>query len=163
MDTSIYNRRQKILSKIVENLHFSVPLNFLPMSLKSIHKSFDLTCKNCYYLHFFKTANISDYVGPYSDPKYCGRLNVRWCSSQIFGILGEAKYTYSVISISSWTIAWTMSMYWDRNAVHLGIYFKIWSNCHCPVGNHHTVHLQKVFRSMCLNLNTVGIIPTGGN
>jgi hypothetical protein len=34
----------KILSIIVENLHYLDSLNFLPMSLKSMPKSFDLTC-----------------------------------------------------------------------------------------------------------------------
>jgi hypothetical protein len=33
----------KILSMIVENLHFLYSLNFLPMSLKIMPKSFDLT------------------------------------------------------------------------------------------------------------------------
>jgi len=35
----------KILSMIVENLHFFDSFNFVPMSLKSMPKSFDLTCK----------------------------------------------------------------------------------------------------------------------
>jgi len=34
-----------ILSMIVENLHFMDSLNYLPMSLKNMPKSFDLTCK----------------------------------------------------------------------------------------------------------------------
>ena len=35
----------KILSMIVENLYFLDSINFLPMSLKSMPKSFDLTYK----------------------------------------------------------------------------------------------------------------------
>ena len=42
------------------------------MSLKSLPKSFELTCKKGYYPHFFNTANNLDYVGPYPEPKYYG-------------------------------------------------------------------------------------------
>ena len=50
----------KILSRIVENLHLLDYLNFLPMSLQSMPKSFHLTCKKGYYPHFFNTAeNLS--------------------------------------------------------------------------------------------------------
>ena len=38
----------KILSMVVENMHFLDSLNFLPMSLKSMPKSFDLSCKKGY-------------------------------------------------------------------------------------------------------------------
>jgi hypothetical protein len=54
----------KILSMIVENLHFLDSLNFLPMSLKSMPKSFDLTCKKGYYPQFFNTAKNLEYMGP---------------------------------------------------------------------------------------------------
>ena len=62
----------KILSMSVENLYFLDSLNFMPMSLKSIPKSFDLTCKKGYYHHFFNTANNLDYVDSYPKPKYYG-------------------------------------------------------------------------------------------
>jgi hypothetical protein len=61
---------QKILSVCVDHLIFVDSLNFLPNSLKSMPKSFDLTCKKGYYPHFFNTAKNLDYVGPYPDPKY---------------------------------------------------------------------------------------------
>jgi hypothetical protein len=51
----------KILSMVVENFHFLDSLHFLPMSLKSMPKSFDLTCKKDFY-----------YVGSYPEPKYYG-------------------------------------------------------------------------------------------
>jgi len=56
----------KILSMVVENLHFLDSLNYLPMSLKSMPKSFDLTCKKGYYPQFFNKASNQSYVGPYS-------------------------------------------------------------------------------------------------
>ena len=62
----------KILSMVVENLHFWDSLNYLPMSLKRMPKSFVLTCKKGYYPHFFNTANNLDYVGPHPEPKFCG-------------------------------------------------------------------------------------------
>jgi len=46
----------KILSICVEKLNFLDLLNFMPMSLKSMPKSFELTCKKRYYPHFFNTA-----------------------------------------------------------------------------------------------------------
>jgi len=42
----------KILSMSVENLCFLDSLNFMPMSLKNMPKSFDLTCKKVYSLIF---------------------------------------------------------------------------------------------------------------
>jgi hypothetical protein len=67
----------KILSMVVENLHFLDLLNYFPMSLKSMPKSFDLTCKKGYYPHFFNTADNLDYVGPYPEPKFYGAHYVR--------------------------------------------------------------------------------------
>ena len=61
---------RKILNMVVEKLHVLDSLNYLPMSLKSIPKSFDLTCKKGYYTHFFNTANNLDYVGSYPETKY---------------------------------------------------------------------------------------------
>jgi G:T-mismatch repair DNA endonuclease (very short patch repair protein) len=62
----------KILSMVVENFHFLDSLNFLPMSLKSMPKSFDLTCKKGYYPHFFNTASNLNYVSPYPEPEFYG-------------------------------------------------------------------------------------------
>ena len=62
----------KILSMVVENLHFMDSLNYLPMSLKSMPKSFDLTCKNVYHSQFFNTAINLDYVGSLLEPKFYG-------------------------------------------------------------------------------------------
>jgi len=59
-----------ILSMIVENLHFWDSLNFLPMTLKSMPKSNDITCKTGFYPHFFNIAKNFNYVGPYPEPKF---------------------------------------------------------------------------------------------
>jgi len=61
----------KILSMVVDKFHYLDSLNYLPMSLKSIPKSFDLTCKG-YYPHFFNTASNLNYVGPYPEPEFYG-------------------------------------------------------------------------------------------
>jgi len=57
---------------VVENLHFLDSLNYLPMSLKSMPKSFELTCKKGYYPHFFNAADDLVYVGSYPEPKFYG-------------------------------------------------------------------------------------------
>ena len=51
----------------VDHLHFLDSLNFLPMSLKNMPKSFDLTCDKGFYPHFFNMAKNLDYVGPYPE------------------------------------------------------------------------------------------------
>ena len=66
----LINDGTKILSMFVEKLQFLDSLNFMPMNLKSMPKSFDLTCKKGYYPHFFNTAKNLDYMGPYPEPKY---------------------------------------------------------------------------------------------
>jgi len=48
----------KILSIFVENLHFLDSLKYLPMNIKSMPKSFDLTSKKRYYHQFFNTPTI---------------------------------------------------------------------------------------------------------
>jgi len=47
-------------------------LNYLPMNLKSMPKSFDLTCKKGYYPRFFNTASNVNYVGPYPKLEFYG-------------------------------------------------------------------------------------------
>jgi len=60
----------KILSMVVGNLYFLDSLNYLRMSLKSMPKSFYLTCWKGHYPHFFNTASNLDYVGSYPEPKF---------------------------------------------------------------------------------------------
>jgi hypothetical protein len=57
----------KILSMVVDNVQFLDSLNYLPMSLKSMPKSYDLACKEDYYPHFFNTASNLNYEGPYPE------------------------------------------------------------------------------------------------
>jgi hypothetical protein len=62
----------KILSTIVDNFHFVDSLNFLPIILKIMPKSFGLTCKKGYYPHFVNRAENLDFVGSYPEPEYYG-------------------------------------------------------------------------------------------
>jgi len=62
----------KILSIVEEHLHFLDSLNYLPMSLKRMPKSYDLTCKKGNYFQIFNTANNLNYVGSHPEPKYYG-------------------------------------------------------------------------------------------
>jgi hypothetical protein len=64
----------KILSMCVERFFFVDSLNFMPASLKSLPKSFDLTCKKGYYPHFFSTADNLDLS---RTQVLCGGLHVR--------------------------------------------------------------------------------------
>jgi len=60
----------KILSMVVEILHFLDSLNNLPMSLKGMSKLFELTCKKGYYPHFFNNANNVEYEGSHSETTF---------------------------------------------------------------------------------------------
>jgi hypothetical protein len=56
----------KILSMVVEHFHFLDSLYYLPMSLKNMPKSFDLTCRKGYYPQFFLHGQQSKLRGPLS-------------------------------------------------------------------------------------------------
>jgi len=60
----------KTLSMVVEKLYFLDSLNYYPMNLKSMSKSFHLTCKKRYYPQFFNMASNLYYVGYYPEPKF---------------------------------------------------------------------------------------------
>ena len=60
----------KILSIIVDKLQFLDSLNFLPTSLKNMHKSFESARKKCYYPHLLIRFSNFVYVGPYPAPKF---------------------------------------------------------------------------------------------
>jgi hypothetical protein len=61
----------KILSMVVENLHFLDFLNFLPMSLKSMPKSFGLNARGALHALLNMAENL-DYVCLYPEPKLYG-------------------------------------------------------------------------------------------
>ena len=101
----------KILSMDVENFCFLDYLNFLPTILKSMPKSFELTCKKGYYSHYLNTAEILDYVGPYTEPKFYGADYISSDErAQFLECYEEQGQTYK-ISKNSWPTAWMMLMY----------------------------------------------------
>ena len=63
----------KVLSLVFENLNFFDSLNFLPMSLKGMPKSFEITCKKRYYTQVYNTAEKFVYEGRYPKPKFYGQ------------------------------------------------------------------------------------------
>jgi hypothetical protein len=60
----------KILGMVVENFHFLDSLNYLSMSLKSMPKTFDMTCNKGHYPHYFNMANNLNYESPYPYPEF---------------------------------------------------------------------------------------------
>ena len=118
----------QILSMVVENLQFLDLFNYLPISLKSMPISFDLTWEKRYYPHFFNTTNNLDYVGPHPEHKLYG-ADFMWGDERaIFSAwYVGSRTTFLTIRRNSWRIAWTTSMYWGRHAVLFGIYFWNWS------------------------------------
>ena len=113
----------KIFS-VVENLHFLDSVNYLPVSLKSMPKSFDLSCKKGYYPHFF---NAAENVGPHPEPKLYGADFMSGDEGAQFSAWYEGvKGTFLTIGRNCWPIAWRTSMNWGRHAV-LGNCFWNWS------------------------------------
>jgi len=100
----------KILSMVVENFHFLDSLKYLPMSLKSMPKSFDQTCKKGYYPHFFNTASNLNYVGPYPEPEFYGADSVPADERalNLYSGTGNKKVSYFVTSTNCWPTAWMM-------------------------------------------------------
>ena len=101
----------KIRSTVVENLHFLDSLTYLPMSFKSMPKSFDLTCKKGYYPHFFNTASNMNYVGPYPEPEFYGTDFMSVERAQFLEWHREQKVNLFPTRKNCWPTAWTTSMY----------------------------------------------------
>ena len=102
----------KILSMTLGHLKFLDSLNFLPMSLKSISKSFDLTCKKGYYPNSLTRPRIWIMWALILNPSSMGRTTCQVMSEPNFwnGMVGK-KTKFSVIRKYCWPTAWTMSMY----------------------------------------------------
>ena len=71
----------------LESLHLLDSLNYLHIGLKSMPKSFDLTCKKGLYPQFFNTAYNLDYVGPYPEPNSMGHTLYRVMNEPIFSLV----------------------------------------------------------------------------
>jgi len=103
---------RKILSMFVENPQFLDSLNYMPMSPKSMPKSFDLTCKKEYYPHFFNTANNFDYVGSHPEPKFYGADVMSGDEQNQFSAWYEGlKTKFLTVGRNCWLTAWMTSMY----------------------------------------------------
>jgi len=72
MGTQLIMDCRKILRKFVKNLHVLDYITILPMSLKRMPESFNLTCNKGYSPHYLNTANNLDYVGSHPEHKYSG-------------------------------------------------------------------------------------------
>ena len=71
----IYNGSKIMYMEVARGLNIRVldSLNFIPMKLAALPKTFGLTelCKG-YFPHFFNVRENQDYVGPYPEPKSYG-------------------------------------------------------------------------------------------
>jgi len=102
----------KILSMISRICTFLDFLNFLPMSLKSMHKSFDLTCKKGYYTHFLTWPTMWTMWVNIPNPSSMRQTTCQAMSEHNFwNSMRSLKAIFYAISRSSWPTAWTMSMY----------------------------------------------------
>jgi len=154
----------KILSMIVENLYFLVSVKFLPMCLKSMNKSFDLTCLKGYYPHFFNTVNNLKYVGPYPEPKFYGADYMSGDERAQF-LEWYEKQKDKIFFNKKVLLAYCMD---DVNVLRLAccafriLLLKLVKMD--PFGEAITISsiCNKVFRTMFLKPDTVGLIPRAG-
>jgi hypothetical protein len=134
------------------------------MSLKSMPKSFDLTCRKGFYPHFFNTASNFNYVGAYPEPEFYGAEYMsaderaqflEWHQGQEGKVFSnkEELLAYSMDDVNVLRQACCafrnlflklVKMYPFREAITVS------SIC------------SKVFRTMFLKPDTVGIIPRAG-
>ena len=74
-DKIIYSGSKIMYMAIEKDLHIKVidSLNFLPMKLSALPKTFGLKeLKKGWFPHFFNTMDNQQYSGPYPEPKYFG-------------------------------------------------------------------------------------------
>ena len=154
----------KILCMSVEHICFVDSLNFIPMSLKNMPKSFDLTCRKGYYPHYFNTAENLDYVGSYPEPMFYGAdfmssdersRFLQWYEEQKDKIFHnkEELLAYCMDDVNVLRQACTAFRNLFLNLVKMDPFreaITISSIC------------NKVFRTMFLKPDTVGLIPRGG-
>ena len=101
----------RIVSMVVENLHFLDSLNYLPMNLKSLPKSLDLTCKKGYYSHFFNRPGIWNTWALIPNPSSVGQTTYQVMSEPSFWKgTGSKRTKCFAMSKNSWPTAWTMSV-----------------------------------------------------
>ena len=114
----------KILSMVVGNICFLDFLDFLPMSLNSMPKSYDLTCKKGCYPYFLIRPRIWIMWALILKPSSMGQAKCQVKNEPNFWNGTRSKKTkLFALSRNSWPTAWMMLMYWDRHVVHLGICF----------------------------------------
>jgi hypothetical protein len=104
--------------------NFLDSLNFLPMSLKRMPRSFDLSCKKGFYPHFFDTVSNLDYEVPYPEPAHYGSdCMSEYERSEFLARLEEQKLIHSITRLNCWLTEWMTLTYLGRHAVHSGICF----------------------------------------
>jgi hypothetical protein len=146
----------------MEHIHFMDSVNFLPMCLKSMPKSFEPPCKKGYYPHFFNTADNLDYVGPYPEPKYYGAdfmlgderaQCLEWYEEQKIFRDKEELLSYSMNDVNVLRQACCAFRNLFLKFVKMDPFRQaITTSSIC----------NKVFWTMFLKLDTVGLFPRGG-
>jgi hypothetical protein len=154
----------KILSMEVEHLHFLDSLNYLPMSLKSMPKSFDLTCRKGFYPHFFNTGSNLNYVGAYPEPEFYGAEYMSAVERAQF-LEWHQGQKGKVFSNKEELLAYCMD---DVNVLRqacwafMNLFLKLVKIDPFKESTTISSICSKVFRTMFLKPDTVGLIPRAG-
>ena len=134
------------------------------MGIKSMPKSYDLTCKKGYYPHFLNTASTLDYVGSYPEAKYYGAdymsgdersQFLAWYEEQ------KRKIFHNKEELLSYCMD-DVDVLRQACCAFRNLFFKLVKTD--PFRQALTISSisNKVFRTMFLKPDTVGIIPRGG-
>jgi hypothetical protein len=106
----------------VEHTNLLDSLDFLPMCLKSMHKSVDLSFKHGYYP---TSTRPTIWIMWDLIPSIMGQTLYQVFRESEFSN-GMSKNTkFSVIRKSCWPTAWMTSMYWGRHAVFRNLFLKL--------------------------------------
>ena len=153
----------KILSMVVENLHFLGSLNCLRMSLKSVPKSFDLTCKKMYYPHLFNTANNLDYMGSHPEPKFYGadfmsRDERTQFSAWYDGVKDKIFNREELLAFCMDDV----NVLRQACCAFRNLFLKLVKMDHFRQANTISSISDKLFRTMFPKPDSVGVVPIGG-
>jgi hypothetical protein len=82
------------------------------MSLKSMPKSFNLSCNKVFYPHFFNTDSNFNYKSRYPEPTYYGAdFMSDYERREFLAWLEDQRVIHSISRLNCWLIVWMTLKY----------------------------------------------------
>ncbi|XP_041466934.1 uncharacterized protein LOC121417330 [Lytechinus variegatus] len=157
----------KLMKLSYQTILFLDTLNFLPMSLNKMGKTFELNVKKGDFPHFFNTKENQDYIGPLPDPEYYG-LGYRKSEKEVADFMVWHEETKKKVG-NTWNFQDEMLAYCKNDVLVLcraAMTFKKMYYEVTGVDPFESVTIagacMKTFRSNHLQPETIPIIPPQG-